>query len=343
LSSSKNKILPQVTIVMPVFNGEKYLREAIDSVLAQTYTNFEFLILNDGSTDSTQQIIESYTDERIRALYHDNMGVAKSLNRGLELAKGQFIWRHDADDICLPEQLQNQMEFLEAHPDYALVSTQIAFMTDRGKIAYDYKQPKDHYFNNSDFVKVERSQFNPYSPITHATVLVKKEVFDTVGFYRTDFKTSEDTDLWLRIIEHYDAAVLNYCSYYVRLNATSATQVYKSTNTFYRDLAFQFADERQKTGSDLLQRGETMPKPKPEDAKIEFQVKTDVGKTFRADILNFRYKVALNAKDYKNIFKDIRLALKDGWRLSSTWKAIVFPIIGERLVNIGVAIKQKFS
>jgi glycosyltransferase involved in cell wall biosynthesis len=328
---------------MPVYNGEKYLREAIDSVLAQTYKDFEFLILNDGSKDSTQQIIEFYNDERIKAAYHNNMGVAKSLNRGLELAKCHYICRQYADDVCLPEQLQKQLDFLESHKNYALVSTQIAFMTDRGKIAYDYKQPKDTYFNNSDFVKVERSHFNPYSPITHATVLVKKEVFDAIGIYRTEFKTSEDTDLWLRIIEKFDAAVLNYCSYYVRLNATSATQVYKSTNTFYRDLAFQFADERLHTGNDKLQRGEPIPKPTITDDSLQPDVKIASGKIFRADLLNFRYKVALNAKDYKNVMKIIGVALKDGWRLSGTWKAIVFPMLGHRVISLGVNLKKSLK
>ncbi|WP_052184305.1 glycosyltransferase family 2 protein [Psychroserpens sp. Hel_I_66] len=331
----------QVSILMPVYNGEKYLREAIDSVLAQTFKDFEFLILNDGSTDGTQNIIDSYSDKRIKSVYHKNMGVAKSLNRGLELAQGEYIWRHDADDICLPEQLKTQLDFLEKNKGFALVSTQIAFMTDRGKIAHSYKQPKDSYFDNHDFIKVNRSQFNPYSPITHATVLLKKEVFDTVGVYRTAFKTSEDTDLWLRIIEKFDAAVLNYCSYFVRLNATSATQVYKSTNNFYRDMAFQFADERLKFGEDSLQLGKEMPKPNIEKNIKITPSKKPFGKTFRSDLLSFMYKVALNAKDYKNVITIIKISIKDGWRLSQTWKAIIFPLLGEKLVSEGVRLKQK--
>jgi glycosyltransferase involved in cell wall biosynthesis len=324
---------------MPVYNGEAYLNEAIESVLNQTYTEFEFLIINDGSTDNTQKIIESYKDQRIKCIYQDTAGVASALNKGISMAKGEYIWRHDADDKCLPEQLENQLNFLEVYKNYALVSTQIAFMTDRGKIAYDYKQPKDTYFNNSDFVKVERDQFNPYSPITHATVLMKKSIFDTVEVYRTDFKTSEDTDLWLRIIEHFNAAVMNYCSYFVRLNSTSATQIHKKTNNFYRDLAFAYADERATAGSDPLQRGETIPRPEKDETQ---QIVTQpVGKNFRADILNFRYLIDSNAKDYKNIFRDMRLALKDGWRLKQTWKALLFPLLGEKFVRFGVKVKQK--
>ncbi|TXD81358.1 glycosyltransferase family 2 protein [Subsaximicrobium wynnwilliamsii] len=336
------EVKPKVTVLMPVYNGDKYLRAAIDSVLAQTFRDFEFLIINDGSTDDTQNIIDSYTDSRIKCHKQTNQGVAKSLNNGLKLATGEFIWRHDADDICLPEQLQTQLDFLKTHANFALVSTQIAFMSDRGRIAYDYKQPKDAFFNGQTFMKVERSQFNPFSPITHATVLIKKKVFDTIGVYRTEFKTSEDTDLWLRVIEHFDAAVLHYCSYFVRLNSTSATQIYKKTNTFYRDLAFQFADERTQKGTDVLLRGEPMPQPTEE--VLEFKSKplsnSKKGTNFRKDLLNFQYKVMLNAKDYQNVFKIIKISLKDGWKLSKTWRAILFPMLGDDVINIGVKLKS---
>jgi glycosyltransferase involved in cell wall biosynthesis len=329
---------PLVSILMPVYNGETYLRQAIDSVLAQTFTDYEFLIINDGSTDGTQNIIDSYTDTRIRSHYQVNQGVASTLNNGLVLAMGSYIWRHDADDICLPEQLQSQLDFLEKHPNYSLVSTQIAFMSDNGKIAHRYRQPKDDYFQGKPYLKVERSHFNPYSPITHATVLVKKEVFDAVGIYRIAFKTSEDTDLWLRIIEKFDAAVLNYCSYFVRLNSTSATQVYKETNNFYRNLAFQFADERAELGSDALQRGKSIVKPMGEPMETIFKNRN--GHNFRGDLLNYQYKVMLNAKDYKNVLKIMKLSITDGWKISETWKALLFPMLGGKFIKAGVKFKN---
>ena len=335
-----------VSVLMPVYNGERYIKQAMDSVLAQTFTDFEFLIINDGSTDRTQGIIDSYKDSRIKCHQQANQGVAQTLNNGLKLATGKFIWRHDADDICLPEQLQTQMDFLAAYPNFALVSTQIAFMSDRGKIAHDFKQPKDAYFQGQPFMKVKREQFNPYSPITHATVLVKKEVFDTVGVYRTQFKTSEDTDLWLRIIEHFDAAVLHYCSYFVRLNSTSATQRYKGTSTFYRDLAYQLADERLQTGNDILQRGEDLPIPeavKSTSQDIEKSSKFLNGRLLRDDLLNFRYKLMLNAKDYKNVFAILQTAIKDGWKLKATYKSILFPLLGDKLIATGVKLKKHFK
>src|SRR5687767_7542953 len=97
---------PLISVLLPVYNAEKYLRESIDSILKQTYSNFEFLILNDGSTDGSEEIIKSYSDPRIRYSKHENCGLAATLNKGIEQAKGEIIARQDQDDISLPERFQ---------------------------------------------------------------------------------------------------------------------------------------------------------------------------------------------------------------------------------------------
>ena len=243
--------IPMVTILMPVYNGEKYLQEAIDSVLSQTYPNFEFLIINDGSTDGTVKMLQTYTDERIRVIDQKNMGVSRALNRGIALANGRYIRRHDADDYSEPDMLENQLKFLKEHPEIDFVSTACAFMTDRGKVAYGYTQPRQVTFGNDESYKlVNQQMFNPYSPIVHGTVLGPTSIFREMSGYRTEFLTSEDNDLWLRIIENYKFAVLKHPYYYLRLNSTSATQVHKASLGFYRDLCIQFAEERQKIGTD---------------------------------------------------------------------------------------------
>ncbi|GAB3665942.1 hypothetical protein GCM10028791_41770 [Echinicola sediminis] len=331
---------PLITVIMPVYNGEVYLSEAISSVLKQTYSHFEFIIINDGSKDNSQKVIESFDDPRIIIVNQNNMGVSRSLNKGVSLARGEYIWRHDADDFCLPDQLEKQLNFLKEYDNFGLVSTQVAFMTDRGKIAYDFKQPKDSYFKNKTFVKVKRKHFNPYSPITHATVLIKKEVFNLVGGYRTEFKTSEDTDLWLRILEHYDVAVLNYCSYFVRMNATSATQVFKGTTSYYRDLAFELADERAINGNDRLQRGVQIAPPIKPFKGQALPNNRKKGEIYRKDLLDFSYKVMLNAKDYRNTIRVLRISVIDGWRLRQTWKAILFPLLGNGIVETVVSFKK---
>ena len=130
---------------MPAYNAAAFVRAAVDSILAQTFVDFELIILNDGSTDDTQDIIERYDDNRIRLINKSNSGVAATLNLGLTEAQGEFIWRHDADDISLPEKLARQVTFLDSHPEFVLCATQIAFMTERGKIAWNKRSIDTNY------------------------------------------------------------------------------------------------------------------------------------------------------------------------------------------------------
>ena len=115
---------PLVTVLMPVFNGEKFLREAIDSVLAQTFTDFVFLIINDGSTDNTEKIILSYNDSRIQYVRNEeNLKLIKTLNKGLALMTTKYVARMDADDVCVPTRLEQQIEYMESHPQVGLLGT----------------------------------------------------------------------------------------------------------------------------------------------------------------------------------------------------------------------------
>src|SRR5690348_7082970 len=113
----------RVTVLMPVYNSEKYIWAAIHSVINQTWNDFELLIVNDGSTDGTQEIIKSFADDRIVLINQENGGVAKALNKGLMHAKGDYIARFDADDICFPDRLEEQVNFLDKHEDYVVVGS----------------------------------------------------------------------------------------------------------------------------------------------------------------------------------------------------------------------------
>ncbi|GAG00685.1 unnamed protein product, partial [marine sediment metagenome] len=124
---------PKVTVLMSVYNGEKYLREAIDSILNQTFKDFEFLIVNDGSTDSSRDIVLSYNDPRIRLVDNEkNIGLTGSLNKGLRLAKGEYIARMDADDISTPDRLGKQVAYMNTHPEKALLGGQAIVINSRG-------------------------------------------------------------------------------------------------------------------------------------------------------------------------------------------------------------------
>jgi len=330
---------PLISVIVPVYNAEKYVGQALESMLGQSFRDNEYILINDGSTDGTGEKIEPYLDKdpRIRYYTQHNRGVARTLNRGISLAQGRYLWRHDADDTCEPHQLERQVRFLELHPEVALVGMQVAFMTERGKIARDCRQPKNHWFDNQQYKFVCREDFNPYSPITHATVLVRTDIIKELGGYREAFKTSEDTDLWLRLIEKHKAAVLNECTYFVRQNAISNTKRNSATVDFYRNLAFACYEERQQTGIDKLMAGGAVEEPNIREVKNK-SLKS--GKKFREDVLNYQYKIAINARDWTQVCRIFRISLRDGWKLSKTWKALLFPWLGERIVQLGVKIKS---
>src|SRR5688572_53842 len=122
---------PLVTVLMPVYNAERFLSEAIDSILQQSLTDFEFLIIDDGSTDCSREIINAYKDDRIRLVQNEsNLAITASLNKGIHLARASLIARMDADDISYPERLQKQYNYLSNHPDCALLSTSARVITE---------------------------------------------------------------------------------------------------------------------------------------------------------------------------------------------------------------------
>lgn len=333
----------QVTILMAVYNGEKYIKQAIDSILNQTYTNFELLIINDGSTDNSQKIIDSYKDTRIRSVQQkENLGTADSLNHGLKYINTKYTRRHDADDISRPDMLEAQMQFISDHPEIKFVGTRIANMTENGKVAYNFCYPKIEEFNeHKNHLVVTRDMFGPYSPIIHGTVLGLTSIFKEMGGYRNFFITSEDNDLWLRIIEKYQFAVLKGVYYYYRINDSSIMKVQQSSVQFYWERCLKFADERLTKGSDLIQRGEEVPKF---DKKKYFELnKTLKGKNFRSVLLYYDYPVSIDAKDYKTIYKNIRIAIRDGWKLKITYVAILWPLLGEKFFQNGGRLKRFFK
>ncbi|MGJ5642464.1 glycosyltransferase family 2 protein [Formosa sp. S-31] len=334
----------KVTILMPVYNGEQYLKEAIDSVLNQSFKDFKLLIINDGSTDKTQSIIDSYCDPRIIAVKQDNMGVSRSLNKGLSMIQTPYVRRHDADDISEPWMLEWQVNYLEENPEVAAVSTRCHFMTVNSKVSPVHFQPKADIFEGQELIFAARKHFEPFSPVVHGTVLCRTKVFEEFKGYRTEFLTSEDNDLWLRIIEKYPFAILNKAPYKLRLSPGSATQMHKASIGFYRQLALDYADERMAKGDDPIMRGKGVTESLTDKTEQKEAFKTpEVGKVFAGNHLNFLYKVAVAAKDWKLANQLAKESLVVGWKLPKTWKALFFPLIGEDMVKRGVKLKKLLS
>lgn len=189
---------PRVTVLMSVYNGEKYLTEAIDSIVNQTFADFEFIIINDGSTDNSICIIESYGDPRICLVNNDrNLGLPISLNRGFELARGEYIARMDADDISRPERLARQISFLDAHPQVGVCGGWVRFFPPPGSDVWKLPESSE---------EIKCMQFYTVG-VAHPAVMMRKKFFTDNGLlYDPRFRFSQDYELWGRALQYMDFA-----------------------------------------------------------------------------------------------------------------------------------------
>jgi len=184
---------PRVSVVMSVYNSELYLRQAVDSVLNQTYTDFEFIIINDASTDSCETILLEYRDERIRYTANkQNIGMARSLNCGLEMAQGEYIARTDNDDVCLPGRFTAQVSFLDKHREVGVLGTAARLIDREGKAFGEVRYPGEHGYLRWILCFFE-------NPIIHPSVMMRRKLISAFGGYDEKKEPSEDYNLWCRL------------------------------------------------------------------------------------------------------------------------------------------------
>jgi glycosyltransferase involved in cell wall biosynthesis len=196
-NTQKSSPVPKISVLMPAYNAEKYITEAIDSILAQTFADFEFIIINDGSTDRTAEIVRSYKDPRIVFVDNEkNQGLITVLNQGMDMARGEYIARMDADDISLPERFAKQIAFMDAHPDVGLLGTQLQI--------FGYRHWKSSYPEKIGILDIHK-----INHINHPTVMLRKSVFDKYNLrYNHDYIACEDYELWSRVVRYTKVANL---------------------------------------------------------------------------------------------------------------------------------------
>ncbi len=184
--------MPLVSIIMPVYNGQLYLRESIESILNQTFGDFEFIIIDDGSDDNTPKILDTYKDKRIKRLRNDiNQGVAKTLNRCLEVAQGEFIARMDADDISLPLRFLRQIMYLNEHPEVGVLGSSAQLIDEAGNFICVLPVPVTNTLISWKFL------FN--NCLIHTSVVFRRILLKKVGVYSENCKHGEDYDLWVKM------------------------------------------------------------------------------------------------------------------------------------------------
>ena len=186
--------VPLVSVVLLVYNGQQYLKDAIDGVLSQSFTDFELIIINDGSTDASGEIARAYPDHRIRYFVHSNQGTTATRNRGIKLARGKYIAYLDHDDLCLKGRLQKQVDFLNSNPDVALVGTAAEIWVGDKRSDRYHRHPVDSYIINFEALFDNR--------FVNSSVMFRRSVVNNLGGYSTDKSRQppEDYELWSRMI-----------------------------------------------------------------------------------------------------------------------------------------------
>ena len=207
---------PSISVLMPIYQGEEYLREAIDSILNQSFSDFELLIINDASKDNSEEIILSYDDERIKYVKNPlNLGLIGTLNVGIEIAKGKYIARMDQDDISVLNRFQLQYDFMEANRDYILVGTQAKIINSR------------HILDNPISDAAIRAKLNFGTVFIHPTVMIRREMLVKYNLrYQEKYKHAEDYGFWVDLASYGKMANLPQTGLYYRKHDAQYTNMY---------------------------------------------------------------------------------------------------------------------
>ncbi len=220
-----------ISVVMPVYNAQRYLTEAIESILNQTYPHFEFIIIDDGSTDRTLDMVQQYkkNDSRIRVISRPNTGIVGALNDGIKAAEGDFIARMDADDIALPDRFSKQLGRMQSDPDLVILGTNFYFIDASGNIVKRGNAPREHGEINENILKGNGGA------IIHPTAMMRRNILLKTGGYREEAQFTEDLDLYHRLsnvgrMANLDEILFKYRIHFKSVNATRFTI---RQNTFF--------------------------------------------------------------------------------------------------------------
>ena len=241
---------------MPVYNARAYVAQAIDSILAQTFTDFEFLILDDGSTDGSLKILKRYAqrDSRIHLVSRENRGIVASLNALIAMAQGEFLARMDADDIALPERLALQIAWLREHPEVVCVGGQYIGVDRWGyDLGVRSSEPTDDH-------SLQDRLLHGFTAICHPTAMMRRSTVQAVGGYDENCKVTEDLDLWLRLGEQGQLANLPQVLLHYRVHPNSAnSKTFEEGLAAARRIADQACDRR-----GIERRAQPLPRYLPE-------------------------------------------------------------------------------
>jgi glycosyltransferase involved in cell wall biosynthesis len=238
----------KVTVLMPAYNAGKYIAEAIESVLQQTFSDFILLIVDDGSTDDTFEIVNSFSDARINLIHQSHKGIAAALNKGLSKTNSEYIARFDADDICFSERLMKQVMFLDDHQDSVIVGSAAEYISENGEHLFDFKSVGH---THEQIIQ----KINSYCPFIHSSVMYRKEAVIKAGGYSIHAHNFEDYLLWIQVLKFGKFHNLPEQLIRVRFNPASVTIDERWRGRFFRKLKREIISKgtiTEKEGSHLL-------------------------------------------------------------------------------------------
>lgn len=314
---------PRISVAMAVYNNAPFLAEAIESILGQSFGDFEFLIVNDGSSDKSGEIIDGYAarDARIRAIHQPNRGLVASLNRMIEEARAPLIARMDGDDVSLPLRFERQIAFLEANPDYGVVGTSTHDMDESGRLSLniDY-HPLDH---ESFVAALEGGPL-----LCHPSVVMRRDLVRAAGGYRAAFRHCEDYDLWLRL-----AGVTKVCTipdrlFHYRRSASQVSSHHAYVQLTGAAVAYAAYQERMEGRPDPTEGLEQLP---PVDALDGLFARPGVSRAVRARVApQIVYsKRALMGEGYRLLIDHVR----EGGDRTGLWRTAA------RLLKFGAPLR----
>lgn len=204
-----------VTVLMPVYNSAKFAGDAIRSVLAQTYSDFEFIIIDDGSKDNSADVIKKFKDSRIRFVRRKHAGLAPALNYGMGIAQNEWIARIDSDDLAVPGRLAIQSEFLASNPGVTVIAGHSAYFSGDADVKFIFRPPE----SDEEIKKM----LNMHNPVNHSTVTFRKTAVKDAGGYDETMECFEDFELWLRLRDELTFAVIPEVLAFTRLRKDSMT------------------------------------------------------------------------------------------------------------------------
>lgn len=208
---------PNISVIMSVFNGGSYIARALLSILAQTYDDFEVILIEDGSTDHTAEVISKIRDGRVKLIHQENSGLTKSLNRALELSRGKWIARHDADDFSISTRFEQQIDFLNKNPSVGFLGSNCFIQPESHGIIneiYDYPELNDEI----------KAAFPFYNPFVHGSTIIRRDLLVDNSGYDESYRYVQDYELWSRILPKSDVHNLS-TPLYVRSVHASTSQV----------------------------------------------------------------------------------------------------------------------